>query len=245
MIQLNSLLQYLHEVLLKEPMEDFCPNGLQVEGTKEIYSVATAVSANLETIERVVEEKYDALIVHHGIFWNKESPVIEKAKKKKLALLLQNDISLLAYHLPLDTHRSIGNNWKAALDLGWKNLRPFSWGVQGEVDAFTFDEFKQILEKYYQHEATAVFGGPSLIKKVGLISGGAHKSILEASQNGLDAFITGSFDEPTWHQAKEEKVHFFGLGHSATEKIGPKALAELIAKELKIKATFLDIFNPF
>lgn len=245
MIHLNLLLDYLYELLMKEFVEDFCPNGLQVEGKKEIQSVATAVSANLETIERVVEDGYDALIVHHGIFWNKDSYVIEKVKKKKLALLLKNNISLLAYHLPLDIHRQIGNNWKAALDLGWKNLRPFSLGVQGEVDPCSFEEFKQVLEEYYQHSAAAVCGGSALIRKVGLISGGAHKSILEASKNGLDAFITGSFDEPTWHQAKEEKIHFFGLGHSATEKIGPQALAQFIEKDLKIKATFLDVFNPF
>ena len=32
----------------------------------------------------------------------------------KIKLLLDHNIALLCYHLPLDAHQEIGNNWKAA-----------------------------------------------------------------------------------------------------------------------------------
>lgn len=248
MIYLKAIKDYLRKLFSAENFSDFCPNGLQVEGKPVVKTILTAVSADLETIEAAVQKRADLLIVHHGLFWNKDSFVIEGAKKKKIKLLLENEMSLFAYHLPMDAHREIGNNWKAAIDLGWKELEPFGFmdlGVKGVVDSLSFEEFLKTLENYYEHPATAVRASGKSIKKVGLISGGAHKSILEASSNELDAFITGSFDEPSWSQSKEENVHFYAMGHSATERVGPIALAKRIEKDLGVSSSFLDIRNPF
>lgn len=251
MITLNKLRHYLDKLFPNDKVIDYAPNGLQVEGKQQISCIATAVSVTEETIEQAIEKGCDALIVHHGLFWQRDSYVIEGSKKKKLSLLFEAGISLFAYHLPLDMHPQIGNNWKAALDLGWRNLSPFGFsnglfiGVKGEIAPCSFEHFLKTLENYYEHPAHAVSGGPSMIRKVGLISGGAHKSILEAAKENLDAFVTGSFDEPTWYQAKEEQIHFFALGHSATERVGPKALAAHLMKELDIPSFFLDVENPF
>lgn len=250
MITLSELVTYLHEQLQSSLYEDFCVNGLQVEGSSEITKIATGVSASLETIEAAVELGVQALIVHHGMFWKGDSPVIKGTKRKKLELLLNNRISLIAYHLPLDAHRDFGNNWKAAKDLGLTNLMPFGGGkipigVKGTLEGVSRESFQSRLEKYYGHKAHCALGGSDNIQKVGLISGGAHRSISEAVSDGLDAFVTGSFDEPVWHIAFEEKINFFALGHANTERIGPISLGEHIAEKFGLNHQFIERPNPF
>ena len=215
MIKLKVLRTYLDRILPSNGIVDNGINGLQVEGSDEVLSIATAVSASLSTLEGAVDAGVNALIVHHGIFWKGGSPVIEGTLQKKMKLLLENKISLFAYHLPLDLNPLIGNNWRAAREMGWSDLEPFGLyqgsfiGVKWKVTPQSKEDFKKILETYYGHSATCAWGGPDVVQRVALISGGAHKSIFEAAQDRLDAFITGSFDEPVWHQAQEEKINFY------------------------------------
>lgn len=251
MLQLHALCQHLDILLSSSAINDACPNGLQIEGRGEVKKVATAVSASLATIEAAVQEGVDALIVHHGLFWRGDSYVIKGTKSKKLALLFKHDMSLLAYHLPLDMHPTLGNNWKAALDLGWEDLQPFGFyngafiGVKGRVPLQSREAFKVKLEAYYEHAAVCAWGGPSSIETAALISGGAYKQIGEAAREKVDAFITGNFDEPAWHDAYEENVNFLALGHSATERIGPRALSRYIQEEWNVPSIFIDVENPF
>lgn len=251
MVLLNTLCEHLDDLLSSQKIIDYCPNGLQLEGKSHLRKVATAVSASLATIEKAIEEEVDALIVHHGLFWQRDDYVIRGVKRQKIALLLEHGISLLAYHLPLDMHTEIGNNWKAAKEMGWTNLQPFCsvnglfLGVKGELPAIPRKEMQRQLETYYRHPAHSACGGPEVISTAALISGGAHKSIVEAVKDKVDAFITGSFDEPTWHQAFEEKINFFALGHSATERVGPIALQNYIENQFHLPCSFIDIQNPF
>lgn len=245
MITLQEFCKNLGEKLDVSDFEDYCPNGLQVEGKTIIKKGAFAVSATLETIESAVDWGADILVVHHGLFWQNDSYVVQGPKKEKLAYLLSNSLSLAAYHLPLDAHRSIGNNWKAAEEMKWKKLRPFSIGVQGEIDEISPQAFAGQLEHYYSHEAMYAPGKSKTIKRVALVSGGAYKLLPEAKKAGVDAFVTGNFDEPAWYLAKEHGVHFYSLGHSATERVGPRALAEWVRDSIGIQTTFLDIENPF
>lgn len=251
MITLQAFCDHLAALFPSEKIVDYCPNGLQVEGMPSISRAATAVSASLSTIEAAVERGVQALIVHHGLFWSKDSYVIEGVKREKIRLLLEHGISLFAYHLPLDLHQEIGNNWLAAKEMGWKDLEPFGLfngipiGVKGTIPTISRKEFSTLLEKYYQHPAMSALGGKEKISTAALISGGAYKSLPEAVQAGVDCFITGNFDEPVWHQAFEEKINFFAMGHTATERIGPKALSKHLAKELGVPCDFIDTPNPF
>lgn len=244
MINLDELRAYLTNLF--ENIPDYCPNGLQVEGKDKIKTIATAVTADLDTIKKAVEMKVDALIVHHGLFWQGDSFVIDGTKKNRLEYLFESGMSLFAYHLPLDIHPEIGNNWKAAKDMGWTNLEPFgNIGVKGTVPASTQEKFKKILEKYYNHFAVTALGGNKKITSAALISGGAYKSIHEAIQQGIDAFITGSFDEPAWSLAFEGNINFYALGHTATERIGPLALCKKLKNEVLKNSVFIDTNNPF
>lgn len=248
---LKDFSAHLDAYLNTDQFKDYCPNGIQVEGEGSVKKVATAVSADLQTIKRAVEQGVDALVVHHGVFWNKDPYPIKGVKKTKLQLLLDAQISLLAYHLPLDAHREIGNNWKAAFDLGWENLEPFGElngepiGVKGTFAITSIEELIQKVETYYGHAAAVALGGKRTVSSAALISGGAYRELSSAAQEGVDCFITGNFDEPAWGTAYEEGIHFLALGHSATEKVGPKALAEHIYKEWGIESQFIDSENPF
>lgn len=251
MITLQELCLHLNGMLAAEKFTDLCPNGLQVEGKPGIERIATAVSASHEVIAAAVEAKADALIVHHGIFWQGDDPRIIGKKRAKLKILFDHGISLIAYHLPLDAHPTIGNNWKAAIDLDWQQLEPFGTfkgqliGVKARINPTAVETFKHNLESYYRHPAHHAAGGKALVETVGLICGGAHWSIKEALAHNLDAFITGSFDEPIWNIAHEENIHFFALGHAATERVGPIALGHHLNSQFGLPCEFIDTINPF
>lgn len=243
-MKLKEFVSELNDYLQVNLFEDYCPNGLQVEGSPEIKSVAFAVSASLNVIKQAKD--YDALIVHHGLFWNRDPYPIVGVKKDKIETLLSSDTSLLAYHLPLDAHEALGNNYKAARDLGWKKLSRFSSvGVIGHFKPISAAAFQKKLEAYYGQKSHAILGGSSMISSAALISGGAYKELPKAKLAGVDAYITGSFDEPAYHQAHEERIHFFACGHAATERIGIKALQEYVKKRWKLKTVFIDEPNPF
>jgi putative NIF3 family GTP cyclohydrolase 1 type 2 len=170
-------------------------------------------------------------------------------KKRRLEILFRHDISLFGFHLPMDAQQEIGNNWCAARELGWTNLQPFGLmngtpiGVKGTFAAKSRDVFCKELEKYYAHSATIAYGGPEKVESAALISGGAYKSLSDAAREGIDCFVTGNFDEPAWHAAMEEGVNFFAMGHAATEKVGPRALAEKLS--VLVPTQFIDVENPF
>jgi dinuclear metal center YbgI/SA1388 family protein len=251
MITLQDLSQYLQLLLSPADYADCCPNGLQVEGKTEIRRIAFAVSASLATIEEAVKRGADALIVHHGIFWNKDSDLIVGTKKDKLEHLLKEGISLLAYHLPLDAHPQIGNNWKAAFDLGLKDLNPFlsigktAIGVKGKMDPISIEAFQKKLENYYGHPAHGALGGKKEVRSAAIVSGGGHRYIDQAADEDVDCYITGSFDEPIWNIAHERKINFFALGHYSTERVGVIALMAHLQKQFCIPCEFIDLFNPF
>lgn len=251
MIKRASLCDYLDKLFQKELFKDYSPNGLQVEGRDEVRSVATAVTASLHVIKKAIEAKVDLLIVHHGLFWQGDPFPLVGTKKEKVRLLLEEGVSLAAYHLPMDAHKELGNNWRAALEMGWSDLEPFGnyngqfIGVKGKFASQSVEAFQSSLEAYYGHKAHPALGGRKEVSSAALISGGAYKSLVEAASAGVDCFITGNFDEPAWHQAHEEKIHFFAMGHAATEQIGPKALALHLKEQLGLKAYFLEEENPF
>lgn len=251
MITLQDLFLFLQNLLSPDELADYCPNGVQVEGKRDVKRICFSVSASLAVIEEALKRGADALIVHHGIFWNKDPYAIVGTKRGKLQLLLTAGMSLLAYHLPLDVHQSIGNNWKAAFDLGLEDLEPFSpigktfLGVKGKLEPINVDAFQKKLEVYYGHPAHSALGGKKQVCSAAIVSGGAHRYIEQAADAGLDCYITGSFDEPIWDIAHERKINFFALGHYSTERVGVLALMAEVQKQLKIPCEFIDLFNPF
>jgi len=246
----NDLTDILNGILKPELFNDLGPNGLQVAGRAKISKVLTAVSASVELFERAVREKADTIIVHHGIIWNFERPLYIGGYRERVRLLLENNINLYGYHLPLDAHPEIGNNARLCQLLGLGQIEPFGdyngqyVGMRGEISStdkkIFFDNVAATVEKKLM-----IFDyGPDNVQTVGIISGGAQKEIKQAVAAGLDVFISGEVSEHIMHYAKEEKIHFISAGHYATEKFGVIALAELLKMRWHLDAQFIDIPNP-
>ena len=248
----HSLETYLQQLLKPEQIKDYAPNGLQIQGRDEITKIVTGVTASQALIDQAIKEKADAIIVHHGYFWKNESYVIRGMKHKRIKALLDNDINLFAYHLPLDIHPVLGNNAQLAkllnidvtgpLELG----NPLSIAIQGQLaQACKGEAFAQLINGKLNRDCLHI-APPSnkAIKTIAWCTGGGQDYIELAAEQGIDAFISGEVSEKTTHIAHEMDIHFFAAGHHATERYGAKALGEHIAQEQGLDVIFIDIDNP-
>lgn len=252
-ISRDELGHFLNQLLKPEIFDDYCPNGLQVEGYEAISKIAFAVSATKESIQKAVELKADTLIVHHGLFWKFHGPrTITGPFAKRIKPLIQNNINLYGYHLPLDGHLEFGNAATLAKLIGMTNLKPFAegkirgsfMGVKGEID-ITAKELKEKLEKALNH--SVLLSTPELSKKIssiGIITGGANSEWKLAMKDGLDAYITGEMSEHDWHEAKESEMVMCAGGHHATEQFGIQALMKKTEEHFKLPCVYIDSENP-
>lgn len=248
----NELEQYLDKLLTPAIIKDYAPNGLQIQGKEEITKIVTGVTASQALINKAIDEKADAILVHHGYFWKNESYVIRGMKHKRIKALLDNDISLFAYHLPLDIHPTLGNNAQLAKLLNIDITGPLELGnklsvaIQGELtEEYSSDVFAQKISEKLNRTCLHI-APPSNkpIKTVAWCTGGGQDYIELAAEQGINAFISGEASEKTTHIAHEMDIHFFAAGHHATERYGVKALGEYLAKEQNIDVVFVDIDNP-
>lgn len=249
MLTLTQLVQACNQLYPNCP--DAALNGLQIEGQAKISRIATAVSADVKTIQAAIQASCQALIVHHGLFWDRSPTRLVGPMATRVRLLMEANINLLAYHLPMDLQPQIGNNWKAAYDLGLGKLEPFGGsnglriGVMGELTTTTPTELRKRLEEYYGNTARCASAEVGHITRIALLSGGGHRWLEEAAESGCQALVTGTVDEPQWHQARELGVHLFALGHAATERVGPRALARWLSEQMSCETIFLEDDNPF
>lgn len=247
MMQLNELNDYIGSLLEISRFRDYCPNGLQVEGRSEVLRIASGVTASQNLLEAASDWKADAVLVHHGYFWRNEDQTITGIKKRRINHLLQQDMSLLAYHLPLDAHPELGNNAQLALRLGFEMTGKF-----GEQDIAWHGNLKtpQSLSQLAANVADKlqrtplVIGGSGEVRKIAWCSGGAQSYFEQAVALGVDAFLTGEISEQNVHVAQETGVAFIAAGHHATERYGVQALGEHLAHKWKIEHKFFDMDNP-
>jgi dinuclear metal center YbgI/SA1388 family protein len=247
----DEIRRHLDELLGIEGIADYGPNGLQVEGRAQVRRVVCGVTASLAFIEQAVARGADLLVVHHGILWNGQSPVLRGSLRRRVAALLAAEVTLLAYHLPLDRHPTVGNAAPALRDLGVVELEPFgsargvSVGFQGRLaEPLPVAGFVARCERYYEVPARAFLHGPPEVRRVGLVTGAAQSEIHAAVASGLDAFLTGEVSEYNFHVAAEEGIHHISLGHHATERTGPRCLARHLRESCGLDAEFLDVPNP-
>ncbi len=244
----NELENYLDQLLDVARLQDYCPNGLQVEGRDRIEKIITGVTASLELLKAAITLEADAIIVHHGYFWRGENACITGMKHRRIALLMQHRINLFAYHLPLDIHPELGNNVQLAKRLGFIENARFGEQnivVRGELkEAMPLralgNKISQALERKPQ-----IIGNPDhTIKRLAWCTGAAQGYFEAAIAQHVDAYITGEISEQTVHAARESGVAFIAAGHHATERYGVQALGEHLADKFDIRHHFVDIDNP-
>lgn len=251
MVQLHELVRYCDELLLAARFRDYAPNGLQVEGRSQINKLVTGVTASQALIDAAIATGADALLVHHGFFWKGESPVVTGLKRRRLGALMAHDVSLIAYHLPLDAHAELGNNAQLARLLGLSIEGRFGRDGGDELAMYgslpgvvSVSEFANHLERVLGRAPMHLAGAGDEVVRVGWCSGAAQGYIEGAMDLGLQAFVSGEVSEHTTHFARESGVHYFAAGHHATERYGVQALGEHLAQQFALEHRFIDVANP-
>jgi dinuclear metal center YbgI/SA1388 family protein len=249
--RLQSLVDYCDRLLDAAQFQDYCPNGLQVEGRAEVERIVSGVTASQALIDAACEQGADLVLVHHGYFWKGEDAVLTGIRRRRVRRLLCADISLLAYHLPLDAHPQLGNNAQLAARLGLQQEGCFGNGSGPELACYGrpeqplgAQELAAHLKAVLGREPLVVGQGPAIIRTLGWCTGAAQSWLEAAARRGLDAYISGEISEPSVHIAREYGIHYFAAGHHATERYGVQALGERLAAEFGIRHIFLDIDNP-
>lgn len=247
-MELKELTMHLDTLLSVALFRDYCPNGLQVEGREHVERVICGVTASQDLLERAVSDGADAVVVHHGYFWRGEDGRVTGLRKRRLATLLNNDISLLAYHLPLDAHPELGNNAQLGLLAGWIGEARFGeqdlgWiGRPGETGNAA--GVAAALAARLRRQPLLVGDGERRVRRIAWCSGGAQGYFEQAIAAGADLYVSGEISEQTVHLARESGVPYIAAGHHATERYGPKALASYLGRTLGLEATFVDLDNP-
>ena len=254
MARRDEIVAHLDELLDIGSWDDYGPNGLQVPGRDEVQVVATGVSAHRELFLRAAEAGAGLVLCHHGIFWRSTPQAIGEQMKGRLKALFDADMSLAAYHLPLDAHEQVGNNALICEELGLSRGERFgeaagrTIGFVGEApEPLTLDALAERCESVFGRAPLAFPGGsaaPASIRRIGIVSGGGGSSLAEAAAVGLDALITGEPEEPAMADAAETGVSFLACGHYATETFGIRRLGEVVADRFGVEHRFIEIPNP-
>ncbi|MDR0291886.1 MAG: Nif3-like dinuclear metal center hexameric protein [Elusimicrobium sp.] len=242
----NDIVSFINKYLESETVKDSSQNGLQVEGNDEVKKIVFGVSASMEFFKRAAAAGADMVITHHGLLWS-DSPRITGVFRRRIDFLLKNNISLCAWHLPLDMHGAVGNNAQIAKKLGLRKLEAFGQyrGVKiGFCGVLKKPLSLKEVEEKTGFEANIIFDfGPSKIKKIAIVSGGGQDMFRAAADCGADLFITGSAEEFVQEYARESGVNFMALGHYNSETFGVKALMEVVRKKFKTDVEFIDVEN--
>lgn len=247
-MKIKELLDYTGQLLQVARFRDYCPNGLQVEGKSDVFKIVTGVTASMALIEAAIAAEADMVIVHHGYFWKNEDARVIGMKRARLKRLLDSDMNLVAYHLPLDAHQSLGNNVQLALQLG---IEIDAWhGEQGILASGSLkkpqslSDFANTVSIQLGRTPMVIGDHAKLISRVALCTGAAQDYITEAHALGVDAYISGEISEQTVHISRENDIPYIAAGHHATERYGVKALGEHLSLQFNLQHLHVDCDNP-
>jgi dinuclear metal center YbgI/SA1388 family protein len=244
----EELRVYLDTLLEAARFRDYCPNGLQVEGRAEVRRVVVGVTASQALVDAAVARGADALLVHHGWFWKSEDGRVTGHRRRRMAALLAYDISLFAYHLPLDAHAELGNNAQLAARLGWRIDGRFAEqdiGFLGTPAApATAGDIAAALEASLGRKPLLIGDAATPVARLGWCSGGAQDYFEQAIAAGAQAYVSGEISEHNVHLARETGVPYIAAGHHATERYGVMALAERLRRDCGLECEYVDVDNP-
>ena len=252
MANLNDILQWCNQTLKANEFKDYAPNGLQIEGRKEVKKIVAAVTASQEAIDAAIALQADLLLVHHGYFWKGEAYPITGMRGQRIKTLIQHEISLVAYHLPLDSHPTLGNNAAIADLLDLNNIEalyPEEKHPIGNIGYLTQplspSAFNQLLNEKLHFACVHLAADKTSIQKVAYCTGGAQDFIHQAALQDCDAYISGEVSERTYYEAKELNVHYYACGHHATERYGVQRLGQAIAEQFPdVEYHYYELNNP-
>jgi len=248
MLHRDTIVQSLNDYFQVDQFDDFTVNGLQIEGKSTIRKIVTGVSPSERIFKTAIHEKADMIILHHGLFWRKGTPnpfYLRGILKSRVQMVLNYDINLLVYHLPMDAHPEIGNNIQFMNHMNIIKKGVFDVGFWGSLEKpKAVSKFQIELDEMLPDKSVFFPFGPDPISRIAVISGGASREIEGAHDVGADAFVTGDLLESAVRDAEELGIHYISIGHYNSERFGPKALSDYLINHFEIESQFIDIPNP-
>ena len=253
MVVRDKIVGFLDTLLQPQTYRDACPNGVQVYGKENINRIACCASVSEDFFLQALDQAADLLLVHHGLFWEGSSRVVDPLMARRMQMLLSNEINLLAYHLPLDANPDYGNNAMLAKLMGLTNL-DFTFGhykgtpigCKGDLpEPRSLTGLADELAEALDANPFVLSTGISTVKKVGVVSGGAGdiSMLLEAMNNRIDTYVTGTLFEQSVAIAREAKINVLAIGHYNSEKLGVRAVGDVLAQKLGVEVLHLDVPN--
>jgi dinuclear metal center YbgI/SA1388 family protein len=243
----DEIVAFVNALLEVEKWPEFAPPGLQVVGADEVTRVACGVSASLELFERAAAAGAELVLVHHGLFWRNEPLVVDRRLRGRLEALFTANMSLVAYHLALDAHPEVGNGAELARRIGVAEpLESFAEvGAGGRLSRpVSIADLAARINETVDREPQVFEGGPDLVERVAVATGGAGYELIRAAHENYDCLVTGEPEEPSLHTARELGIHLIAAGHDATERLGVQAQAARVAAEFDVPWEFIDAGNP-
>lgn len=241
----DEIAAYANALLEVERWPEFAPPGLQVVGGDEVTLLVCGVSSSRTLFERAADEGADMVLVHHGLFWRNEPLVIDRRQRGRLEALFRANASLLAYHLALDAHATLGNAAQLAGRIGASTVGPFgSVGVACTLEGLSIGELAALVEDAVGRRPLVFANGPERIERLAVSTGAAGYDLIRAAHEGFDALLTGEPEEPSLATASELGIHLVAAGHHATERFGVQALAAHLAEAFRIEWRYLEVENP-
>ncbi len=242
----DEIIAFANEYLELASYPDYGPMGLQVAGASEVTKIACGVSASRELFERAETAGADLVVVHHGLFWDRDPRVVDVAMRARLEALFKSNANLAAYHLALDAHPDVGNNALLCRILGIELFERFAdVGFGGALARpAKIGDVSGLIERELGRPPLVFAEGPETIKSIAVCSGGAAKLLADAAAAGYDCYVTGEPSEPSMMTAREAGIHFVAAGHYATETLGVQALSALLAERFELEWEFIDLPNP-
>ncbi len=242
------------DLLNTTAFDDYCVNGLQVEGRNQIRKIVTGVSVSQRLFSEAISKKADAILVHHGLFW-KNSPhplALTGVIRERVKMLLDREINLFGYHLPLDAHPEIGNNALIAKGLGIDapdfvpiEGSPLPIAATGDLrDSIPFEEFVMKADRIMGAQGIGLALGSRDVKRVFILSGGGGGYFDDAYKHQADVMVTGVLREDVVRTAEELRLNLYGGGHYNSEKLGIRALGEHLKEKFDLDVDFIDVPNP-
>lgn len=241
----DEIVAYANELLEIGRFPEFAPQGLQVVGSGEVTRIACGVSCSRELFDRAVELGAEMVLVHHGLFWRNEPLVVDARLRGRLEALFRGGSSLVAYHLALDAHPTLGNNAQLAARVGATPVGPFEVvGLGCTIDAVSVDDLAARVAGAVGREPLVLRGGDHDVRRLAVSTGAAGHDLVRAAHEGYDALLTGEPEEPSAATARELGIHLLAAGHHASERFGVQALAAHLAERFRLDWQFVEVENP-
>ena len=221
-------------------------------GADEVEGLVTGVSAQPSCSSARPRPAPQLVLCHHGIFWDFHPRAITPALKRRLETLFAADMSLAAYHLPLDAHPEVGNNALICAALGLERGEPFGdakgrpLGFVGRsAEGVPFAELRERCRAAFGQEPFVWDAGPEVVHSARRrLRRGARRRSPRRSRSASTRSSPASRPSTSMADAREAGIHFIAGGHYATETFGVRRLGELLAERFGVEHRFIDVPNP-